>query len=163
MAHLDKGRSLFNFGMRLMVANDVVRARKRIRNAWIAGFVLAGLGFINALIFFSGADSTDQGSWSTGQLVFVTAESSLMVVLSYGVLKRMRASAILLLLYFLISRIPLLALGVMRFEVLPIQLLVGYLFFQGLRGALTFHQLTQPGHLITSLPDDAISGINEKS
>lgn len=150
-------RSLFDFWMKLMVANDVVRARKRMRNAWIAGFVSAGLGFINALIFFSGTDSAAQGSWSAGQFTFVMIESSLMAALSHGVLKRMRATAVLLFLYFLISRIPLLAMGLIRPEVLPVQLLFGYLFFQGMRGALTFHHLTHPGRLVPPIHQEAAS------
>jgi hypothetical protein len=130
--------------MKLLIADDVVKARKRMRNAWIAGFAAAGVGFINALISFPSAASDSQGGWSNGQFVFVMLESSLMAVLAYGVLKRTRAAAVLLFFYFLISRIPLLAMGLMRLEVLPLQLLFGYLFFQGMRGALTFHYLTHP-------------------
>jgi len=128
--------------MRLLIADDVVKARKRMRNAWIAGFAAAGIGLINALISFPSAASESQGGWSNGQFIFVILESSLMAGLAYGVFKRIRAAAVSLFFYFLISRIPLLAMGLMRLEVLPLQLLFGYLFFQGLRGALTFHHLT---------------------
>jgi hypothetical protein len=127
-----------------MIADDVVKARKRMRNAWIAGFAAAGIGFINALISFPSAASESQGGWSNGQFVFVMLESSLMAGLACGVLKRLRAAAVVLFFYFVISRIPLLAMGLMRLEVLPLQLLFGYLFFQGMRGALTFHYLTHP-------------------
>ena len=77
-----------------------------------------------------------------------------MAVLAYGVLRRVRAAAVLLFFYFLISRIPLLAIGVMKPEVLPLQLLFGYLFFQGMRGALTFHYLTHPHYLTPPLPQE---------
>jgi hypothetical protein len=130
--------------MRLLIADDVVKARKRMRNAWIAGFAAAGIGLINALISFPSAAAESQGGWSNGQFVFVMLESSLMAGLAYGILKRIRAAAVLLFFYFLISRIPLLAMGLIRLEVLPLQLLFGYLFFQGMRGALTFHHLTHP-------------------
>ena len=131
-------------GMKLLIADDVVKARKRMRNAWIAGFAAAGVGLINALISFPSAHADSQGGWSNGQFIFVMLESSLMAGLAYGVLKRTRAAAVLLFAYFVISRIPLLAMGLMRLEVLPLQLLFGYLFFQGMRGALTFHHLTHP-------------------
>jgi hypothetical protein len=130
--------------MRLLIADDVVKARKRMRNAWIAGFAAAGIGLTNALISFPSAASESHGGWSNGQFVFVILESSLMAGLAYGILKRLRAAAVVLFVYFLISRIPLLAMGLMRLEVLPLQLLFGYLFFQGMRGALTFHHLTHP-------------------
>jgi hypothetical protein len=130
--------------MKLLIADDVVKARKRMRNAWIAGFAAAGIGLINALISFPSAASESQGGWSNGQFIFVMLESSLMAALAYGVLKRIRSAAVVLFAYFLISRIPLLAMGLMRLEVLPLQLLFGYLFFQGMRGALTFYHLTHP-------------------
>ena len=144
MAAAGKRWNPVDAGMRLMIADDVVKARKRMRNAWITGFAAAGIELINALIFFPSTDPESPRGWSNGQFAFVILESGLMAGLAYGILKRLRAAAVLLFLYFLISRIPLLALGLLRLEVLPLQLLFGYLFFQGMRGALTFHHLTHP-------------------
>ena len=140
--------------MKLMIADDAVKARKRMRNAWIAGFVSAGIGFYVSFTSSPGTTSAGDELLSTSEFAFLLIESSLMAVLAYGVLRRVRAAAVLLFFYFLISRIPLLAIGVMKPEVLPLQLLFGYLFFQGMRGALTFHYLTHPHYLTPPLPQE---------
>jgi len=145
-----KGWDVVQSIIRLMVGNDVDRARKRMRYAWIAGFAWAAVGLVNALVFFSGFDAETQTLWSGGQFAFVIIESAVMAALSYGVVKRLRLAAALLFFYFWISRIPLLALGIISLEAPPdlfrflLQVLVAYLLFQGMRGAFTCYYLTHP-------------------
>ncbi len=109
------------------------------------------MGLLNALLLFSGFDSEVENLWSGGQFAWVVVESGLMALLSYGVLKRVRLTAVSLFFYFWISRIPLLALGWIPVEgspdvarLLVMQVLPAYLFLQGMRGVLTFHFLTHP-------------------
>ena len=144
---------------RVLVGKDITQARRRIRWAWIAGFAFAAIGLINALLLFSGFDSEVENLWSRGQFAWVVFESGLMAVLSYGVFKRARVAAVSLFLYFWISRIPLLALGWISLEEPPdlarfliMQVLVAYLFLQGMRGVLTFHFLTQLPHTTAASP-----------
>ncbi len=143
----------------VLIGRDITQARRRMRWAWIAGFAFAAVGLINALFLFSGFDSEVENLWSGGQLAWVVVESSLMAVLSYGVLKRVRLAAVSLFLYFWISRIPLLALGWISLEEPPdlarfliMQVLFAYLFLQGMRGVLTFHFLTHPPFTTAASP-----------
>jgi len=132
-----------------------------MRWAWVAGFVLVTVNLLNAailylfyelfLLLFPGFDSEVE-KWSAGQFAWVVFESVLIGLLSYGVLKRVRLAAVSLFFYFWLSRIPLLALGLISLEKPPddfarfllLQALPAYLFFQGMRGAWTFHFLTHP-------------------
>ena len=90
--------------------------------------------------------------WSGGQLGFVLAESTLVATLGFGVLKRWRLAAVLLFFYFGISRIALIALGLIALQEpsdvlrLLVQVGVVYLFFQGMRGSIVFHYLTHPAY-----------------
>lgn len=127
-----------------MIADDVVKARRRMRNAWIAGFISAGISLIVALSSFSGSGAEAQRSWTTGQFAFVLTEAGLTAALSYGIVKRFRAAAVLLFFCFFIIKVTAYSMGFGKLPALPLQLLFGYLFFQGMRGALTFHHLTHP-------------------
>ena len=144
---------------RVLVGRDITQARRRIRWAWIAGFAWATVGLINALLLFSGFDSEVDNLWSGGQFAWVVFESGLMGALSYGVFKRARPAAVLLFLYFWISRIPLMALGWISLEEPPdvarfliMQVLVAYIFLQGMRGVLTLHFLTHLPHATAASP-----------
>ena len=135
-----------------------------MRYAWVAAFIWAGISLFNAVIIalgiLFGFDAENQPLWSGGQLAFVLAESTLVAILGFGVLKRWRLAAVLLFFYFGISRIALIALGlialqepsaVLRFLV---QVAVVYLFFQGMRGSLAFHYLSHPAYpTATPMPE----------
>ena len=146
------GWDLVRAVIRLMTSGDLEQARRRMRFAWVAGFIWAGISFfnagINALGLIFGFDAEGQPWWSGGQLAFVLAESTLVASLSFGVLKRWRRAAVLLFFYFGTSRIILIALGLISLQQPPdilrflVQVVVAYLFFQGLRGTLVFHYLT---------------------
>ncbi len=129
-----------------------------MRWAWIAGFTWATIGLLNALLLFSGLDSEVENLWGGAQFAWVVVESGLIAWLSFGVLRRARLAAVSLFFYFWISRIPLLAVGLISLEEPPdmarfliMQALPAYLFFQGMRGVLTFHVLTHA----TPIPADS--------
>ena len=134
---------------RILLGTDVTQASRRIRWAYICGYLYAGVFVFNAIALFSVGDLEVKGLWSTGQAVFVVLEASLIAFLSFGLSRRNKVAAVGLLGYFLLSRVPLLILGflpsaneldgLMRLVVM--QILPAYLFFQGLRGVLTFHDL----------------------
>jgi len=152
---LNTGQRLNRFLNLVLIGRDITQARRRIRWAWIAGFTFAAVGLLNALLInllslFFGFDPEVEIRWSGGQLAWVVFESGLIATLSFGVLKRVRLAAVSLFFYFWVSRIPLLALGLIvdpRDDVahfLIMQVLFAYLFLQGMRGVLTFHFLTHP-------------------
>ena len=134
---------------RILVGTDITQASRRIRWAYICGYLYAGVFVFNAIALFSVGDPEVKGLWSTGQAVFVVLEASLVAILSFGLSRRNKMAALGLFVYFLLSRVPLLILGflpaaneldgLMRLVVM--QILPAYLFYQGLRGVLTFYDL----------------------
>ena len=134
---------------RILVGTDITQSSRRIRWACICGYLYAGDFIFNAIALFSVGAHEVKGLWSTGQAVFVVFEASLVGILSFGLSRRNKLSAIGLFVYFLLSRVPLLVLGFLPaaneldglMRLLVMQILPAYLFFQGLRGVLTFHDL----------------------
>ena len=134
---------------RILLGTDVTQASRRIRWAYICGYLYAGVFIFNAIALFSVGAPEVKGLWSTGQAVFVVFEASLVAILSFGLSRRNKLAAIFLFGYFFLSRVPLLILGflptaneldgLMRLVVM--QILPAYLFYKGLRGVLTFHDL----------------------
>ena len=143
---------------RILLGTDVTQATRRIRWAYIFCYLYACVFLFNDITLFSVGDLEVKGLWSTGQAVFVVLEASLIAILSFGLSQRNKLAAIGLFVYFLLSRVPLLILGflpaaneldgLMRLVVM--QILPAYLFFQGLRGVLTFHNLKHRDY-----PDEA--------
>ena len=69
------GWDLVRAVIRLMTFGDLDQARRRMRFAWVAGFIWAGISLfnagINALGLIFGFDAEGQPWWSGGQLAFV--------------------------------------------------------------------------------------------
>ena len=143
---------------RILLGTDVTQASRRIRWAYICGYLYAGVFVFNAIALFSVGDLEVKGLWSAGQAVFVVLEASLIAILSFGLSRRNKMAAIGLFVYFLLSRVPLLILGFLPaaneldglMKLVVMQILPAYLFFQGLRGVLTFHDLKDRDY-----PDEA--------
>ena len=138
--------------MKLMIGDDLVKAQKRMRYAGIAGFVSAGIGFIVAFMAVGGADAAGTPLIGGRAFTFVMAEASLTAFLAFGVLKRNRAAASLLFFGFFAVKTAAFFAGVGKPILLVHLVIFGYFFFQGMRGALTFHQLTHPRPAIAPLP-----------
>ena len=96
---------------RILIGTDITQSRRRIRWAYMCGYLYAGVCLLNTVLLFSSWDSEISGLWSTGQSVFVVLESSLIAILSFGLSRRNKLSAIGLFVYFSVSRVPLLILG----------------------------------------------------
>ncbi|NJK40455.1 MAG: hypothetical protein HC934_02135 [Acaryochloridaceae cyanobacterium SU_2_1] len=105
------------------------QANQHIKNAWIAGIVTSVLTLVVA--FSAG----EQGG-------FLLIDVVLAAGLSFGIYKKNRASALIMLIYFAISKILQLSAA---FN--PLALLFGivflYLYAQGVRGTFAHHALTQ--------------------
>ena len=96
---------------RILIGTDITQSRRRIRWAYMCGYVYAGVCLLNTVLLFSAWDSEISGLWSTGQSVFVVLESILIAILSFGLSRRNKLGAIGLFVYFSVSRVPLLILG----------------------------------------------------
>ena len=136
-----------------MIGNNLERARRRMRWAWVAGLIWAGMvEAFNALTLFFGVETALRPQWSVGQFILVLVVAATMAALSLGLKRRSRAAAALLFGFFCVSRVVLLFLGMIALSTgedvarLVVQSLFAYLFFQGLRGAITYHHLTHPQH-----------------
>ena len=136
-----------------MVGDDIEQARRRMRYAWIAGFLWTGLSFVGALreILLPATEGSEGLGLGLGLFVFLIVEVGVVGFLSYGVLQRQAKAATLLFFYFSISRIFWVGVGQISFDdwqsvvrFFAVQVLPAYLFFQGMRGAWTFHYLTRP-------------------
>ncbi len=145
----------------LLVGQDLEQARRRMRWAWAVGFLWAAWSFIGVMA----------GIWSLAPEVadrldlrlFILAvlEVGLVAFLSYGVMRRWRPAAAILLGYFWLSRIFWITVGAIALgslgeiaKFLILQAIPAYLFLQGMRGVWTHHHLTHPAYLPTDTPLD---------
>jgi hypothetical protein len=147
----ESDRTLARAVIRLLAHDDIDRARKQMRNAWIVGFIWTALSFMGAVAGIWGLAPEAEEGTGLGLFILVILEVGLVAYLSYGVLQRRRWAATLLFFYFWISRIPWIAVGLISLQSGPdvarflvVQVLPAYLFFQGTRGAWTFFYLTHP-------------------
>jgi hypothetical protein len=143
--------------IRLMVGNDIEKARKRIRNAWIAGFIWTAWSYVGAVGLMWGLASETEEGPGLELFIFAVVEVGLIAFLSYRVMRRGRWEATLLFFYFWTSRIFWLAMGLIRLKTgldlagfFLVQVLPAYLFFQGMRGAWTFYYLTHPQYPVAA-------------
>ena len=146
-----------NEGIRIswLIGTDLEQARKRIRWGGGAGLAAAIINFIVIMSTYFVGDTGVEGvvQPSRGQFLFVLAEAVVMAGLAAGVLKRSRGAAGALLAYQVISKLALFGLaalglgpGNLNPVALVLNLVFAYLFFQGLRGVLTWHYLTHPAY-----------------
>ena len=135
---------------RWLIGTDPEQAAKRIRWGGIAGIAAALVNFIVALVTYYGDDSVAgvirPGGWP---FLFVLAEAAVYAALAVAVLRKNRTAAALLLGYHLASKLILFGLaafglGPGTLRAIPFHLAFAYLFFQGMRGAFTWHYLTHP-------------------
>lgn len=136
-----------------LIGTDLQQARKRIRWGFGAGLAAATINFIVIMSTYFVGDTGVEGvvQPSRGEFIFVLVEAGMVAALAYGVLKRSRAAAATLLAYQLVSKSVLFGLalaglgpGNLNPVSLVLNLAFAYLFFQGLRGTLTWHYLTHP-------------------
>ena len=136
-----------------LIGTDLQQARKRIHWGGGAGLAAAVINFIVIMSTYFVGDTGVEGvvQPSGGQFLFVLSEAVVVAALAAGVLKRSRAAAMALLAYQVVSKLALFGLaafglgpGNLNLVSLVLNLVFAYLFFQGLRGVLTWHYLTHP-------------------
>ena len=136
-----------------LVGSNLEQARKRILWGGGAGLAYAATYFIVIMATYFVGDSGVERVIRPGggEFLFVLVEAALVAVLAAGMLKRNRAAAVALLGYQIISKLVLFGLAILglgpgdlNLGSLVLNLVFAYLFFQGLRGVLTWHYLTHP-------------------
>ena len=139
--------------IKIIIGQDLEQSRKRMRYAWLVGFIFSGVAFINAAIAIWGLAPGTEYRLSLGLFIFAIVEVGIVAFLSYGVLQRRKEAATALFFYFWISRIFWITLGSIGLSTIPDigkfliwHVLPAYFFLQGLRGAWTWYYLTHPKH-----------------
>lgn len=138
-----------------LIGTDLVQARKRILWGGGAGLAAAVINFIVIMSTYFVGDTGVEGvvQPSGGQFLFVLVEAAVVASLAVGVLRRSRAAAMALLVYQVVSKLALFGLaafglgpGNLNLVSVVLNLVFAYLFFQGLRGVLTWRYLTHPDY-----------------
>ena len=106
-------------------------ALKKIKNAWIAGLVSIGLTVVLTLISMSGTDIMGLDAWA-----FV--DVFLMLIFVFGIYKKSRTCAILMLLLFAANKVLMwMEAGVA--SGLPLALVFLWFYTQGVIGTFQYH------------------------
>lgn len=106
---------------------------KKIRGAWIAGLISVALTAVFTLISIYGTDIMGLDAWA-----FV--DVGLMAILTFGVYKKSRVSAVLLLALFIANKLVFwVESGTI--SGLPVTLVFIYFYGRGVMGTFQYHQL----------------------
>jgi uncharacterized membrane protein len=112
------------------VAPDIL---KKIRNAWIAGLFSAGMTLLFTLLAVFGTHRV--AGFGTWQLVDV----GLLLALSFGVHRKSRVCATLLLVYFAVSK-ALVVSETGKVDGVVMALILFYCYVQGVLGTFAYHR-----------------------
>lgn len=105
---------------------------KKIKGAWVAGCISAAMTLVVTLIAMSGTEALGFSVWSLGDVAFILG-------LTYGIYRKSRVCAVLMLAYFVLSKI-ILMLEAGKPSGLLVALIFGYFYAQGIVGTFAFHK-----------------------
>ncbi|MCB8942730.1 MAG: hypothetical protein H6658_03025 [Ardenticatenaceae bacterium] len=109
-------------------------ANKAIKDAWVAGVLTVIITLTLTFIYATGAGITHLALWNVIDIFVLAA-------LSYGIYRKSSLSAIIMLVYYLGSKIVLWA-DERAFIGVPIALIFAYFFWRGVLGTRAYHQLS---------------------
>ncbi|HEY0505269.1 MAG TPA: hypothetical protein VGD42_17440 [Lysobacter sp.] len=112
---------------------------KKIRNAWVAAVVSGGVTLVVTLVAISGTSILGFTAWELLDVALVFG-------LAFGIYKKSRICAVLMLGYFVMAKIfIMIEAGAPRGLLLAI--VFAYFFFQGAAGTFEYHKLRRAaGH-----------------
>jgi serine/threonine-protein kinase len=116
---------------------DIEKAKKAIKIAWIAGIIVGVSTLVFTIIAVAGSDVLGLGldEWAFVDIFLIFG-------LTFGIYKKNRVAALIMLIYFVGSKIFVFiqspAIGA-----LPLALVLGYFFFQGVRGTFAYHRIVK--------------------
>ncbi|MFC1569088.1 hypothetical protein ACFL4L_02530 [bacterium] len=116
---------------------DLEKALKKIKHATIAGLISGILTLIVTIIAIA---ANAQGQFAGFNDYFMIIDILLIFGLTFGIHKKNRTCAVLMFLYFLISKISMVPAMGARSLLQGIFFL--YFFFEGIRGTFAYHKLT---------------------
>ncbi|MBO9717596.1 MAG: hypothetical protein J7507_12495 [Pseudoxanthomonas sp.] len=106
---------------------------KKIKHAWVAAVVSGCITLVVTLIAMSGTDILGFSAW---ELIDV----ALIFGLAFGIYKKSRTCAVVMFVYFIISKI-LITIQAGHATGIPLALVFGYCFWQGIAGTFAYHRL----------------------
>ena len=106
---------------------------KKIRNAWIAGCISGGMTLLLALLAISGKSILFFSAW---ELIDV----ALVFGLVFGIYRKSRTCAVLMLLYFISAKIFIIS-QTGKPSGIPLALVFIYFYWQGVSGTFAYHRL----------------------
>lgn len=103
----------------------------KIKGAWVAALISASITLVFILVAISGTKIFNFDAWALFDVL-------LMLGLAFGIYKKSRACAVLMLSYFIFSKISLLAAGA-PVSSLPMAVIFLYFYWQGVVGTFRYH------------------------
>ena len=120
----------------------IEEANSGIHDAWIAGVISIGATFILTLSYITGLGNGI--GW--GYIASLTLlDMGITAVLSFGIYKKSRISAILLFIFFIYMRIIMPWMEERVLIGIPINLIFLYFLFKGVRGTIAYHKIIDNG------------------
>ena len=113
-----------------MVPEEVL---KKIRNAWVAAIVSAVITLLITLIAMSGTEVMGFSAWQMMDVALVLG-------LAFGIYKKSRTCAVLTFVYFIASKIMLMAESGAPNGIF-LAIVFGYLYWQGVSGTFSYHKI----------------------
>jgi len=107
--------------------------RKKIKSAWVAAAISGSITLVVTLVAMSGTDILGFSAW---ELIDV----GLIFGLAFGIYKKSRACAVVMLTYFVISKIILMVQSGKPSGVV-LSIIFIYYFWQGVSGTFAYHKL----------------------
>jgi len=112
---------------------DLQKAENAIKGAWIAGIISGSITLFVTILAIVGVRIFNFSAWTLLDVILVFG-------LAYGIYRKNRACAVILFIYFILSKIyMIIALGAVTG--LPVAILFAYFFFQGIRGTFAYHKI----------------------
>lgn len=111
---------------------NVQRAESAVKLAWMAAVFTAIINVILTIVYLNGFSLEFLAAWTWIDIL-------LTLVLAFGIYKKSRISAGILLLYYPITKI-IFWLDERVIIGLPVAIIFTYIFFQGFRGTLIVHE-----------------------
>ena len=126
--------------MNNMTNMTIEEANSGIRDAWVAGLISIGATFILTLSYITGlGDGIGWGNIDTVTLL----DMAITAVLSFGIYKKSRVSAIMFFVYFIYMRIILPWMDDSVLIGVPFAVIFLYFIFKGVRGTIAYHKLVE--------------------
>jgi hypothetical protein len=113
------------------------QAEARIRRAWIAGAAAAVMTLFASLLPLAGISLAGFNLWNLADAVLIAG-------LAFGISRRSRVCAVVMLVYFVASIVMLVARTTLYANA-AVEAIFVYFYIEGVRGAFAWHSLAKAG------------------